>query len=95
MAKGYWIIGAEVSNPDQFAVYRDLSTAAVQAHGGRFLARGGQAEIVEGEARSRQVVIEFDSYATAMTAYNSEAYKKARDARKDAADFNVVIVEGV
>ncbi len=95
MAKGYWIAQIEVSDPSKYDGYKALSGAAVDAHGGRFLVRGGRSDGVEGETRTRNVVIEFPSYAAALEAYRSPEYAKARAARAGAADFNFVIVEGV
>lgn len=95
MAKGYWMARISVVRPEAMAEYRALSSAAVEEFGGRFLARGGDFEVVEGASRERHVIIEFPSYAEALTAYRSETYARARAARDGAADFDLVITEGV
>jgi len=94
MAKGYWIVHAEVTDPEQYKGYMALSRPAAEAHGGRFLVRGGAMETPEGQARPRTVLVEFDSYETALKAYWSEDYQAAKAERVGAADFDFVIVEG-
>ena len=71
-----------------------MSTAAVSAHGGRFLVRGGRCEQVEGEGRSRQIVLEFDSYEIALACYRSPEYQAAVAATQPASASDIV-VEGV
>ena len=61
--------------------------------GGRFLARGGKSEAVEGKGRSRTVLIEFKDYSTALECYRSPEYAKAIELRRGKADLNVVVVE--
>ncbi len=96
MAKGYIIASVNVTDPAKYEGYKVLSGPAMAAAGGRFIARGGQKEVLEGVwAHPRVVVIEFDSFAQAKAAYDSPDYLKARDARAGAADFNMVVIEGV
>jgi uncharacterized protein (DUF1330 family) len=95
MAKGYWIAQIEVTDPEKYEGYKALSGPAAEAYGGRFLVRGGRCEGVEGATRTRNVIVEYPSYETALEAYRSPEYAKARAARADAADFNFTIVEGV
>ena len=49
--------------------------AIFKTYGGRFIVRGGQFECPEGESRSRNVVIEFPDYATALACYRSPEYQ--------------------
>jgi uncharacterized protein (DUF1330 family) len=95
VAKGYIIANVEVTNPDQYAQYRPLSSVAVEAHGGTFIVRGGQSETLEGAFNSRTVVIEFPSFQAAQTFYHSAEYEAARHARAGAAQMNLMVVEGV
>ena len=62
MTKGYIIGRVDVTNPEAYAKYVAANGVAFAKYGARFLVRGGQFEAVEGEARSRNVVIEFPSY---------------------------------
>jgi uncharacterized protein (DUF1330 family) len=78
MAKGYWItFYRSVSNPVAVVEYAKLAGPAIQAGGGRFLARGTAAKTYEAGLKQRSVVIEFDSVETAITTYESPAYQAA------------------
>ncbi|MCI5047361.1 MAG: DUF1330 domain-containing protein [Aquisalinus sp.] len=94
-AKGYWIGHVTVMNADLYKDYVALDTDIVARFGGRFLARGGQCEVPEGESQERHVVIEFPDYATAVACYHSEEYQSAAVIRKANAVSTFVLVEGV
>ncbi len=76
------------------ARYAAEATKAIAAHGGRALARGGRYEALEGPARARNVVLEFDSYDAARAYYFSAEYQAARALREGAAEMEMVLVEG-
>ncbi|MBI1386601.1 MAG: DUF1330 domain-containing protein [Rhizobiales bacterium] len=95
MPKAYWIASVEVTDPDNYKNYAALAPACIERHGGRFLARGGKAEQMEGAGRPRNVVIEFPSLEAARTCYNSKEYQAAKAERKGAGIASIVIVEGV
>ena len=96
MAKAYWIaFYRSIRNPEKFAAYAKIAPAAVQAGGGRFLARGGVAQTYESGMNERVVMIEFDSVAQAKAAHDSPAYQEALKALGDGADRDIRIVEGI
>jgi len=96
MAKGYWItFYRSVSNPGALAEYAKLAGPAIQAAGGRFVARGTALEAFEEGIKDRSVVIEFDSPAKAIAAYESPAYQAARKLLEGAVERDVRILEGV
>jgi len=96
MAKAYWIaFYRSIKDPTKFAAYAKLAPAAVQAEGGRFLARGGVAQTYESGMNERVVMIEFDSVAQAIAAHDSPAYQEALKALGDGADRDIRIVEGI
>lgn len=95
MAKGYWIVRLDVHDVDRFKEYLGATPSVLGQHGGRFLARGGQYEAVEGQGRTRNSVIEFPSYQAALDCYRSEAYQAAKKLRLGAADMELSILEGV
>ena len=66
MAKGYWIGRVDVSDSDGYKAYVAANAEAFRKYGARFIVRGGTFETVEGESRSRHVVLEFPSYAAAL-----------------------------
>lgn len=93
---GYVIAQITVADAAQYEDYKAGAGAAIAAFGGRFLARGGQTETVEGgPLGERLVVIEFDSFERAVAWYTSPDYAAARAIRKKAADATVWITEGV
>jgi uncharacterized protein (DUF1330 family) len=95
MPKGYIITRVDVTNPEAYARYAQAATKAIADHGGTILARGGRSEALEGKARARNVVLEFKSYEAARRYFHSEQYQAARALRKDAAEIEMVLVEGV
>jgi uncharacterized protein (DUF1330 family) len=95
MPKGYCIVRVDVHSPEAYAEYAKAATEAIKKHGGRPLARGGAYEAVEGQARARNVVVEFDSVEAARNFYFSEDYQAAKKMREYAATVEYVIVEGV
>jgi uncharacterized protein (DUF1330 family) len=96
MAKGYWIACyRKINNADALAGYAKLAGPAIAAAGGRFLARGMPTQLFEQGENQRTVVVEFDSVAQAVAAYNSDAYKAALAALGNAAERDIRIIEGV
>lgn len=95
MAKGYWMFHATVHDAEAYRGYVAHDAAAFAAFGARFLVRGGDFTAVEGTARERHVVIEFDSYAAALACWHSPEYQAAAARRQGAALVDLVIVEGV
>lgn len=95
MPKGYIVGRIDILDADRYAAYVPLATAAIAAFGGKVLSRGGRFEALEGEARSRNVVIEFPDFDAACAYFHSPGYVKAREARAGAAHVEVVAVEGV
>ncbi|MGN8278027.1 DUF1330 domain-containing protein [Pseudomonas sp. SMN5] len=94
--KAYWIAHVDVTDPDQYSQYTQRAPAAFALYGARMLARGGRSEAMEGRATpQRSVVIEFDSYEQAVACYHSPQYQEAKRHRKDVAQAEVIIVEGV
>jgi uncharacterized protein (DUF1330 family) len=93
--KGYWMGMVEVTDPDNYPKYVAANAAAFEKYGARFLVRGGQHEIFEGPAASRLVVIEFDSYQTALDCYHSPEYQAALKLRQQYSTAHFAIVEGV
>lgn len=96
IAKGYVIVQvSEIQDPAAYDIYRPLAGAAVAAHGGRFIVRGGAAERFEGEGPAgRNVVIEFPSVEAAQRWYQSPEYQEALKIRFAASTGTLVIVEG-
>jgi uncharacterized protein (DUF1330 family) len=94
MAKGYWIARITVREPERYPEYVKIASPAYQRFGAKFIVRGGQITAVEGEARPRNVVIEFPTYQAALDCYNSPEYKAASLIRQEISEGELVIVEG-
>ncbi|MEO0914510.1 MAG: DUF1330 domain-containing protein [Pseudomonadota bacterium] len=92
--KGYWIVRVSVTNPEAYPDYLAAAKPAFEKFGARFLVRGGQHRAMEGLTRPRNVVVEFDSFDTAIACYESPEYTAARAIRQANADTDFVIVEG-
>ena len=92
----YLIADVEVTDPKLFAEYRELVEPTVNAFGGRYIARGGETQLLEGDrAPNRTVIIEFDSIEQARAWHDSDEYAPAKDMRFRSANSHVIIVEGV
>ncbi len=94
MAKGYWIAHVDVVEPDAYKAYVAANAAAFGKYGAKFLVRAGRYELAEGATKSRQVVIEFADYETALACYRSPEYQLAKSLRNAASLGDLVIVEG-
>ena len=96
MAKAYWITCyREILDPAKLAAYGKLAGPAIEAGGGRFIARGIARHVYEAGQLERTVIIEFDSIEYAIAAHDSPAYQEALKALGDGAVRDVRIVEGV
>lgn len=95
MKKGYWMGLVDVTDPDNYPKYIAANKAALDKYGAKFLVRGGEGEVLEGPPASRRVIIEFDSYQTALDCFNSPEYQAALKLRRAYSSAHFAIVEGV
>jgi uncharacterized protein (DUF1330 family) len=94
--KAYWITNyRSIANPAGVVAYAELAGPAIRAAGGRILARSTPAKTYEQGINERVVIIEFDSVAAAIAAYESEPYKAALRTLGNSADRDLRIVEAV
>ena len=94
MPKGYWIASVDVSDPEGYKEYVAANAMAFEKYGAKFLVRAGRFEVPEGIVRSRNVVLEFDNYETALACYRSPEYTAAKARREGRAEANLLIIEG-
>lgn len=94
MPKGYIIGHITVNDPEAYQEYVVRDTPILQRLGGKFMVRGGQSEVPEGETFQRHVVIEFPSYEAARTAYYDPEYQDVLKIRQRTADSVIILVEG-
>jgi uncharacterized protein (DUF1330 family) len=92
----YWVsVYRDISDEKKLAAYRELSGPALEAAGGRFLARGLPEQAYEAGEMARVVIIEFDSVQAARAAHDSSAYKAALAALDGGAVRDIRIVPGL
>ena len=92
----YVIVETDIHDPEQYEQYKAASPAAVAGGGGRFVVRGGELAVLEGEwSPSRLVILEFPDLETAKAWYVSENYQEAKKLRDGAARLNMVAVQGL
>ena len=92
----YVIVETDVTDPEQYEKYKAASPGAIAAGGGRFIVRGGELAILEGDWQpSRLVVLEFNDLAAVKRWYQSEVYQEAKTLREGAAHLRVVAVQGL
>jgi uncharacterized protein (DUF1330 family) len=94
MAKGYWIFHTTVTDPETYRKYVARDGEAFEKYGARFLVRGGEFQVVEGASKERHVIIEFESYESALACFRSGEYQAASAFRRMAAVTDLVIVKG-
>ena len=95
MAKGYLIAHAVVTDAEKWGQYVAKSKFALDKFEGRPIVRGGTCEIMEGHGVARNVIIEFPSYAHALSYAKSPEYAEAKALRQGAGTIDITIVEGV
>ena len=92
----YVIVETDIHDPDQYERYKEAAPGAVAACGGRFLVRGGELEVLEGDWEPKRVVLlEFEDLDAAKRFYASDGYQAAIRLREGAANLNMVAVQGV
>jgi uncharacterized protein (DUF1330 family) len=92
----YVIVETDITDPMRYEQYKAASPTAVAAGGGRFIVRGGELVVLEGDWQpSRLVVLEFEDLATAKRWYESEIYQEAKKLREGAAHLRMVAVQGI
>lgn len=92
----YLFADIEVTDPALFADYRRDTPAIVAAHGGQYLVRGGDIEVLEGDARPKRLaILSFPSMAKLKAFYHSAEYQALIPNRKRAARSSFIAIEGI
>jgi uncharacterized protein (DUF1330 family) len=92
----YVIVESDINDPEQYERYKAASPGTVAAAGGRFVARGGELAVLEGDWQpSRLVVLEFEDLDAAKRWYESPEYGEAKRLRDGAATLRMVAVQGL
>lgn len=88
-----WIAHVKVSDDEAYKKYISLAGPAITKKGGKFLVRGGNFVQLEGTAKPRNVVIEFDSVESAVACYHSDDYQQALHYALNSSERELVILE--
>jgi uncharacterized protein (DUF1330 family) len=92
----YVIANVHITDESGYAAYREMVGSTIEAYGGRYLARGGRTEMLEGSGGlGRVIVVEFPTYERALSWYDSEEYAPAKYRRQRSSEAELILVEGV
>jgi uncharacterized protein (DUF1330 family) len=92
----YVIAHIDVKDPVRYEDYKTMVPPSIAKFGGRFIARGGKAEVLEGTWQpKRLVIVEFPTIEAARQWYASEDYRAARDLRQATSSGDLVVIDGV
>ncbi len=92
----YVVVDIEVLEPVEYEEYKELAAPTVAAYGGRYVARGGAVQVLEGDwVPNRLVVLEFPTVAQAQAWWASSEYGPAKEIRQRTARTNMVLVTGL
>jgi uncharacterized protein (DUF1330 family) len=92
----YLIADVEVLDSAGYEEYRSKVPATIAAYGGRYLARGGKTELLEGTwSPKRCVILEFPSLARFKAWWDSPEYQALRAIRERTTRSNLVVTEGL
>ncbi|MBI3666059.1 MAG: DUF1330 domain-containing protein [Acidobacteria bacterium] len=92
----YLIVSIEVEDPAAFERYRSEVPALIRKHGGKYVVRGGNLEVLEGDWRPpRLVLLQFPGLDAAKAFLNDPEYQPLKALRQRAAKTDMVLVEGV
>lgn len=91
----YVIVDVSIKDHDQYEEYKKMTPGSLALFEGRFVARGGETEILEGDWNpGRMVILEFPTVDKAREWWNSDVYAPAKALRQRIADTNMILVEG-
>lgn len=92
----YVVAEIEVEDPARYEEYKKLAPAAIAAYGGRYVARGGRTEVLEGPwSPKRLVIVEFPSLERAREWWDSPEYAPAKGLRQACSRAKMIVVEGL
>ena len=92
----YVIVDIDVHDPVGYEEYKKLAPAIIESLGGKYLARGGRTETLEGDwLPSRLVILQFESMEQAQKWINSPEYSEARKMRLQTTNSKMVVIEGL
>jgi uncharacterized protein (DUF1330 family) len=93
----YVISEVRMLDEEQGQRYRELAAASIARHGGRYVVRGAQPDVPEGDwpEGQRVVVVEFPSMEQLRSWYDSSDYAEALAIRDGALTRRLLFVDGI
>ncbi|HEY7160821.1 MAG TPA: DUF1330 domain-containing protein [Acidobacteriota bacterium] len=92
----YVVVDIEIKDQSLYDQYKQMAPSSIAAYGGKYLARGGACEILEGSwLPKRLVILEFESMARAKQWWESIEYSDAKGLRHKCANTTMIITEGL
>ncbi len=92
----YSVVNVQVTDPARYAEYVEETPATIARYGGKYLARGGEVEVLEGDWNpQRLVILEFESMERFREWYDSPEYAPLKQLRDEASVAEYVVVEGL
>ena len=95
MPKGYVVANIRVQDREKFQEFSGMAGPAIKKYGGKVLARGPDADRLEGNVSGVVMMIEFESKEAANKFYYSDEYQAAKAVREACSDTDFMIMEGV
>jgi uncharacterized protein (DUF1330 family) len=92
----YIIVEVKVNDPVRYEDYKKMTPVSLAVYGGKFIARGGKTELLEGEEDPQRIVIlQFDNAEQAKAWWSSSEYSEAKKLRQQTSETRMILVEGV
>jgi uncharacterized protein (DUF1330 family) len=92
----YVIVDIDVHDPIRYEDYKSLAAPTVELYGGKYIARGGRTETLEGDwSPTRLVILQFENSEQAKKWLNSQEYREARALRHQTASSQMIVIDGV
>ena len=92
----YVLADIEVLDAGAFEQYRQKVPATIAAHGGRYLARGGATEVLEGSwSPKRCIILEFPDMQRFREWWSSPEYAPLRELRERSTNSSLVVTQGL
>jgi uncharacterized protein (DUF1330 family) len=92
----YVIVEVDVHDPRRYEEYKRMAEGSIPLYGGRYVARGGRTETLEGDwSPKRIVILEFESLARARQWWDSPEYLEGKRLRQATATTRMIAVEGL
>ena len=95
MSKGYLVANIRIKDKERFQEFSGMAGPVIKKFGGKVLARGPEAERLEGDVEGTVMMIEFESKETAKKFYFSEGYQNAKAIRDACSETDLMIIEGI